>query len=69
VLVAICVLSQLLYVGLYIELARWLLGAREAPRIAGDLFFWVFLVDATCVGGALFTGLKSVHETNGRGGV
>jgi hypothetical protein len=56
VLVVICMLSQLLYVALYIELAQWLLGARERPRITGDLFFWVFLVDVTCAGASLFTG-------------
>lgn len=58
VLVAIGLLSQLLYVGLYVELARWLLGARERPHMEGDLFFWVFLVDITCAGASLFTGWR-----------
>lgn len=58
VLVVINVLSQFLYVGLYVELAQWLLGAREQPRISPALFFWVFLVNATCAGASLYTGWK-----------
>jgi len=57
-LVALCVLTQLLYVGLYIELVQWRLGARQPPRVFVQLFFWVFLVDATCAGASLYTGLK-----------
>jgi len=57
-LVALCVLSQLFYGGLYVELAQWLLGARARPHISGDLFFWVLLVNGTCAGGSLYTGWK-----------
>ena len=56
ILVVICGVSQLLYVALYIELAQWLLGARERPRLSGDLFFWVLLVNGTCAGASLYTG-------------
>lgn len=57
-LIAIFALTQLLYVGLYIELVQWLLGGREPPRISGDLFFWVLLVSGTCAGGAVYSGLE-----------
>jgi hypothetical protein len=57
-LVALCVITQLLYVGLYIELVQWRLGARQPPRVFSQIFFWVFLVDATCAGASLYTGLK-----------
>jgi hypothetical protein len=53
VLLVIALVSQLLYVGLYVELVRWRLGAPEPPRIVFGLFFWVLLVCATSVGGAL----------------
>ncbi len=59
VLVGLCVISQLLYVGLWLELVQWLLGDRDVPRITGDLFFWGLLVNGTSVGGALYTGLRS----------
>ena len=54
----LCAITQLLYVNLYIELARWLMGAREPPRVFIQLFFWVALVDVTCAGASLYTGLK-----------
>ncbi|NOU26753.1 MAG: hypothetical protein HOO96_02510 [Polyangiaceae bacterium] len=57
-IIAIGALSQLLYVGLYFELACWVLGAREPPRLTGALFVWVFIVDATCAGAALYTSFK-----------
>lgn len=57
-LVSLCALSQLLYVALYIELAQWLLGARERPRLSGDLFFLVLLVVGTFAGASLYTGWK-----------
>lgn len=60
-MVTLCVASQLLYVGLYVELVRWLLGAHEPPRIVFGLFFWVLLVCATSAGGALYTGWKGPH--------
>lgn len=59
ILVLLCAVTQLLYVGLYIELAQWLLGAREPPRISGDLFFWVLIIDVTCAGGAAYSGLRN----------
>jgi hypothetical protein len=59
ILLALCVVSQLLYTGLYVEVVRWLLGATEPPWISGDLFFWVVLVDGTCVAGALLSGLRN----------
>ena len=58
VIIAIGALSQLLYVGLYFELVCWLFGARERPRLTGDLFVWVLIVDATCAGAALYTSFK-----------
>jgi hypothetical protein len=57
-ILAIGVLSQLLYVGLYFELVCWLFGARERPRMTGDLFFWVFVIDATFAGAAIYTSFK-----------
>ena len=54
-MVSLCVLSQLLYAGLHVELVQWLLGARERPHIEGELFFWVLLVNGTCAGGALYS--------------
>jgi hypothetical protein len=57
-MVSLCVLSQLLYVGLYVELVQWLLGAREQPRIVIALFFWVLLVNGTCAGASLYTAWK-----------
>jgi hypothetical protein len=58
VLLVVAALGQLLYVGLYYELASWLLGGLLAPKMSGDLFFWVLLVSVTCAGGALGTGWK-----------
>ena len=57
-LLVIGAFAQLLYVGLYIELAQWLLGASTRPRITIALFFWVLLVNTTCVGASLYTGWK-----------
>jgi len=57
-LVLLSALSQLLYVGLYIELAQWMLGAREPPSIVIGLFFWVILVTGTCAGASLYTAWK-----------
>jgi hypothetical protein len=57
-MVVLCVLSQLLYIGLYIELAQWLLGAREQPSIVIGLFFWVILITGTCAGASLYTAWK-----------
>jgi hypothetical protein len=56
VMVVLGVLSQLLYVGLYVELAGWLLGAKEPPSVVIALFFWVLLAAATSAGAALYTG-------------
>jgi len=58
-LIGLCVVSELLYVGVYIELGQWLLGAKEPPRIVGDIFFWVLLINGTCAGASLYTGWKS----------
>ncbi len=58
-LVVLCAITQLLYVNLYIELARWLSGARQPPRVFIPVFFWVALVDTTCAGASLYTGLKA----------
>lgn len=58
-MVLLCVLSQLLYVGLYIELAQWLLGEREQPSIVIGLFFWVALVTGTFAGGSLYVAWKA----------
>jgi hypothetical protein len=57
-LVVLFVLSQLLYIGVHIELLEWLLTGRDRPLLSPHLFFWVFLVNATCAGGALYTGLR-----------
>lgn len=59
VMISLCALSQLLYVGLHVELVQWLLGGRGRPHIEGDLFFWVFLVNGSCVIGALCDGWRS----------
>ena len=61
-LVAIFALTQLPYVGVYIELVQWLLGGRAAPRISGDLFFWVLLVSGMCAGGAVYSGSRSLDD-------
>jgi hypothetical protein len=50
-------ISQLLYVWMYVELAQWLAGSRDPPRIVFDLFFWVLLIFGTFLGGALYSGL------------
>lgn len=57
-LVALCVVTQLLYANLYIELAQWLAGAREPPRVFVQAFFWVALVDLTCAGACVYTGVR-----------
>ncbi len=54
VLTALCALSQLLYCGLYVVLGEWLLRGTTRPRITIGLFFWVFLVNGTCVGASLY---------------
>jgi hypothetical protein len=59
--VAIGMASQLLYLGVYLELAQWLLGARERPRLSGDLFFWVLLVNGTCAGASLYTAIRKAR--------
>lgn len=48
-------ISQLLYVWFYVELARWLAGSHEPPRIVFDLYAWVLLVCGTCLGASLYT--------------
>jgi hypothetical protein len=52
------ILSQLLYVWMYVELAYWSRGDRQPPRVFVHNLFWVALVCGTVVLGALFTGLK-----------
>ncbi|MBX3188627.1 MAG: hypothetical protein KF819_16540 [Labilithrix sp.] len=59
VVLVVGLLSQLSYAGLYVELVRAAFGAPVRPSISGDLFFWVFLVDATVAGGALASGWRS----------
>lgn len=54
-MVALSIVSQLLYVGLYVELVRWSLGAREPPSIVIGLFFWVLLVTGTSAGASLYS--------------
>jgi hypothetical protein len=59
VLLAVCGVTQLLYIKLYIDLVRWLLGARERPQVFVHILFWVVLANITCAGGALYTGLRA----------
>ena len=62
VLVGVGALSQLLYLGLYVELVQWLFDAPESPRISGDLFFWVVLVNETCAAAALYAGWRDPYS-------
>jgi len=56
ILVALCVVTQLLYVGMYWELALRLRGGSREPRVVVGLLFWVLLVDGTSAVGALLAG-------------
>lgn len=58
VLLFLFAISQLLYLGLYIELVGWLLGGRDSPRIFSELFFWVLLIFGTFLGGAMYSAAK-----------
>ena len=66
ILLVVCFFSQLLYVGMYVELVLWLLGAREKPRIEGDLYAWVLLIAVTCAGASLYTAWKEHPTKAGR---
>lgn len=57
-LLVLCALTQLVYLGLYLELAAWLASEGPPPRIDATIYFWVLLVDGSCTGGAVVSGLR-----------
>jgi hypothetical protein len=57
-LLGLCALTQLVYLGLYVEVVAWLAQAGPPPRIDATVYFWVLLVDGSCTGGALGDGLR-----------
>jgi len=56
ILVALCVVTQVLYVGMYWELLLWLRGGWREPQVVAGLLFWVLLIDGTSAVGALLAG-------------
>ncbi len=57
-LLATLVVSQLLYVGVYIEAVAWLSGIGAPPSIHFDLFAWVVLIAFSVILGAVASAIK-----------
>ncbi len=58
--------SQIVYVGLYVELVSWQLGTGAPPEIQGDLFAFVLLVQATTLIGALASTRQALADHDRR---
>jgi len=56
------VVSQLLYVGVYIEAAGWIWRKTAPPNIQFDLFAWVVLIVFSVVLGAVVSAIKERRE-------